>query len=161
MVRFLAAVSGGALLAASALPASAQLASQTTEFSGSVGAICRVGTPIQANTPMAFLDDALSGTTGAFSFESNGPVALQLRQVQINASPAGTADYTWDLGLSVHNGARITGATQAGASAVIPYNNGLAVNDNFAMDLKVSAPQGVLMAQGTYAATAVIDCLAQ
>jgi hypothetical protein len=99
--------------------------------------------------------------TGAFSFESNGPVSLQLRQVQINASPANTANYTYDLGLNVHNGARITGATQAGASAVIPYANGLAVNDNFAMELTIAPPQGTLIAQGTYTATAVVDCLAQ
>ena len=146
---------------ATATPAQAQLASQSTEFTGSVGAICRVGTPIQAQTPLAFVNDTLNGTTGAFSFESNGPVSLQLRQVQINASPANTANYTYDLGLNVHNGARITGATQAGASAVIPYANGLAVNDNFAMELTIAPPEGTLIAQGTYTATAVVDCLAQ
>lgn len=159
MYRSILAAAGASLLAGA--PASAQLASQSTVFDGQVGAICRVGTPIQANTPLAFVNDALSGATGAFSFESNGPVSLQLRQVQINASPNGTGNYTYDLGLNVHNGARITGATQAGASAVIPYANGLAVNDNFAMDLTISPPQGTLMAQGVYQVTATVDCLAQ
>lgn len=159
MKRFLFAAASFGLIAANA-PANAQLASQSSEFSGSVPAICQVADPVNASTPMTYVDGVLSGTTNAFSFQSNGAVQLQLRQVQINASPANTANYTWAAGLQVNNGAQITSSTQAGASAVIPYANGLTANDDFQMSLAVSAPQGVLMAQGTYTALVTTDCIA-
>lgn len=159
MKRFLFAVASFGLIAANA-PANAQLASQSSEFSGSIPAICQVADPVNASTPMTYVDGVLSGTTNAFSFQSNGAVQLQLRQVQINAAPANTGNYTWAAGLQVNNGAQITSSTQAGASAIIPYANGLTANDDFQMSLAVSAPQGVLMAQGTYTALVTTDCIA-
>lgn len=150
----------GAILLTASLPAYAQLASQTSEFSGTVPPICQVADPVNASTPMTYTNGVLSGTTNAFSFASNGPVQLQLRQVAIQASPAGTGNYTWAAGLQVNNGAQVTSSTQAGASAIIPYANGLTANDDFQMTLAVSAPQGVLMAQGTYTALVTTDCIA-
>jgi hypothetical protein len=160
MLRSFAAAASGLTLALAGLPASAQLASQSSEFSGTVPAICQVADPVNASTPMSYVDGVLSGTTNAFSFASNGAVQLQLRQVQINAAPANTGNYTWNAGLQVNNGAQVTSATQAGASAVIPYANGLTANDDFQMTLAVSAPQGTLMAQGTYTALVTTDCIA-
>lgn len=160
MFRSFAGVAGLAALALNALPASAQLASQSSEFSGTVPAICQVADPVNASTPMTYVDGVLSGTTNAFSFQSNGAVQLQLRQVQINAAPANTGNYTWNAGLRVNNGAQITGSTQAGASAVIPYANGLTANEDFQMTLAVSAPAGTLMAQGVYTALVTTDCIA-
>lgn len=158
MYRLALAAAGASLLAAA--PASAQLASQSSEFSGTVPAICQVADPVNATTPMTYVNGVLSGTTNAFSFQSNGAVQLQLRQVQINAAPANTGNYTWAAGLQVNNGAQITSSTQAGASAIIPYANGLTANDDFQMSLAVSAPQGTLMAQGTYTALVTTDCIA-
>ena len=43
---------------------------------------------------------------------------------------------------------------------MIPYANGLTANDDFQMTLAVSAPDNVLMAQGTYTATVTTDCIA-
>lgn len=143
-----------------AMPAQAQLASQSSQFSGTVPAVCQVADPVNATTPMTFSGGVLSGTTNAFSFQSNGNVSLQLRQVQIDAAPANTGNYTWGGVLKVNNGADITSATQAGASAIIPYAAGLTANDDFQMSLTVSAPNGVLMAQGTYTGTLTVDCLA-
>lgn len=149
---------GAATLAA--LPANAQLASQSSQFTGTVPAVCQVADPVNATTPMTYQGNTLTGTTNAFSFESNGNVSLQLRQVQIDAAPANTGNYTWAGVLKVNNGANVTSATQAGASAVIPYANGLTANDDFQMALTVSAPAGVLMAQGVYTATLTTDCIA-
>lgn len=160
MFHRFAALAGLAVMGAAAMPAQAQLASQSTQFSGSVPAICQVVDQVNASSPMTYVDGVLSGSSQPFSFASNGSVALQLRQVDINAAPANTSNYTWNAGLKVNNGAQITSATQAGASAVIPYANGLTANDDFQMTLAVNAPANVLMAQGTYTATVTTDCIA-
>lgn len=160
MFHRFAALAGLAVMGAAAMPAQAQLASQSTQFSGSVPAICQVVDQVNASSPMTYVNGVLSGESQPFSFASNGSVALQLRQVAINAAPESTGNYTWNAGLKVNNGAQITSATQAGASAVIPYANGLTANDDFQMTLAVNAPANVLMAQGTYTATVTTDCIA-
>lgn len=139
--------------------ANAQLASQSSEFSGSVPPLCRVADPVNTSTPMSFDGNQLAGTTNAFSFESNGNIALQLRQVQILNAPDQTAGYTWAAGLRVNNGNQIAGSTQDGASASIPYANGLTANDDFQMTLRVSAPGNNLMRQGNYVALVTTDCI--
>ncbi len=147
-------------LSAIAFPAQAQLASQSTQFSGSVPPVCQVVDPVQASTPMTFQGNTLSGVTNAFSFESNGNVALQLRQVQIDAAPENTGNYAWNAGLRINNGQQLAQATQNAASSSVPYPNGLTANDDFQMTLNISAPNNVLMAQGTYVATVTTDCIA-
>ena len=142
------------------MPAQAQLASQSTKFSGSVPAICEVVDVVSSSSPMTYVDGVLSGTSQPFSFQSNGGVALQLRQVEVNTAPANTASYAWNAGLLVNNGAGITSSTQERPSAVVPYANGLTARDDFQMTLAVSAPEGVLMAQGNYVATVTTDCIA-
>lgn len=137
----------------------AQLASSSSEFSGTVPAVCQVADPVNSATPMSFANNVLSGTTNAFSFESNGNVALQLRQVQVVAAPENTGNYAWNAGLRVNNGAQLASATQAGGSATVGYPNGLTANDDFQMTLAVSAPQNVLMRQGTYTAIVTTDCV--
>jgi hypothetical protein len=159
MIRRFAFIAGSAVILSGGA-ANAQLASQSSEFSGTVPAICQVADPVNASTPMSYVDGVLSGTTNAFSFQSNGAVQLQLRQVQINASPANTGNYTWNGVLKVNNGANVASSTQAGASAVVPYPNGLTANEDFQMSLAVSAPAGTLMAQGNYVALLTTDCIA-
>ena len=157
--RFTAYV-GMALMGLAAMPAQAQLASQSTQFSGSVPAVCQVADTVNTSSPMSYVDGVLSGESQAFSFESNGSVALQLRQVQINARPGNATNYSWAAGLRVNNGVQLASATQDGASAVIPYADGLTPNDDFQMTLAIRAPEGVLMAQGNYVATVTTDCIA-
>lgn len=147
-------------LSALAFPAQAQLASQSTQFSGSVPALCRVADSVNATTPMNFNGTVLSGVSDDFSFESNGNVNLQLRAVQIDEAPSSATGYSWAGGLRINNGAEIANANPQSASALVNYPNGLTGNDDFQMSLTVSAPQGVLMAQGTYVATLTTDCIA-
>lgn len=142
------------------LPSYAQLASQSTQFSGSVPALCRVADSVNATTPMSFNGTTLSGVSDDFSFESNGNVNLQLRAVQIDQAPANTSGYSWNGGLRVNNGAQLASATPDGASALVNYPNGVTANDDFQMTLSISAPQGALMAQGAYIATLTTDCIA-
>lgn len=160
MFRRFNAFLGLAVVGAAAVPVQAQLASQSTQFSGSVPAVCQVADTVNTSSPMTYVDGVLSGVSEAFSFQSNGSVALQLRQVQINASPANATNYNWDAGLRENNGVQLASATQEGASAVLPYANGLTANDDFQMTLSVRAPEGVLMAQGNYVATVTTDCIA-
>lgn len=143
-----------------AIPAQAQLASQSTQFSGSVPALCRVADSVNATSPMSFDGTKLSGVSNAFSFESNGNVNLQLRAVQINEAPSNTSGYSWNGGLRVNNGQEVLASTQDGASWLANYPNGLTANDDFQMTLSVNAPSGSLMSQGTYVATVTTDCIA-
>lgn len=160
MIRHLTALTGLAILGASNLPAQAQLASSGTQFDGSVPAICQVVDKVNASSPMKFLDGKLSGESQAFSFESNGGVALQLRQVQINTKPQNANNYSFDAGLKIYNSSEIASANQDGMSQVIPYANGLTTKDDFQMTLTISAPKDTLMAQGQYVATVTTDCIA-
>lgn len=160
MFRHLTALTGLAILGASNLPAQAQLASSSTQFDGTVPAICQVVDQVNASSPMTFLDGKLSGVSQAFSFESNGSVALQLRQVQINSQPAQANNYNFNAGLKIYNGNEIASATQEAMSQVIPYAKGLTANDDFQMTLTISAPKDTLMAQGQYVATVTTDCIA-
>lgn len=158
-------LASGIALGMAAIPAliggaaQAQLASQSSQFSGTVPPLCRVTDLVNPTTTMSFLNDKLSGTTNDFSFESNGNIALQLRAVDVVSAPDGTGNYTWAAGLKVNNGAELASATQAGASATVAYPNGLTSNDDFQMTLSVSAPQGQLMRQGTYVAVVTTDCI--
>ena len=147
-------------LSAFAFPAQAQLASQSTQFSGSVPALCRVADSVNATTPMSFNGTTLSGVSDDFSFESNGNVNLQLRAVQIDSAPDNTGNYAWAGGLRINNGQQLASSTPQAASSLVNYPNGLTANDDFQLTLNISAPQGALMAQGTYVATVTADCIA-
>jgi hypothetical protein len=147
-------------MVAYSLPIKAQLASQSTQFSGTVPPVCQVVDPVQASTPLSYQGNTLSGTTNAFSFESNGNVALQLRQVQIDSAPSGTGNYGWNAGLKVNNGEQLAQSTQNAPSSSVAYPNGLNSNDDFQMTLNISAPNNTLMNQGTYVATVTTDCIA-
>jgi hypothetical protein len=158
--KSLSLVGLGSLILVSSLPAHAQLASQSTQFSGTVPAVCQVVDPVQASTPMSYQGNTLSGTTNDFSFQSNGNVALQLRAVQIESAPVNTGNYVWNAGLKVNNGNQIATSTQSAPSSPVAYPNGLTANDDFQMTLSISAPGGTLMAQGVYVATVTTDCIA-
>jgi len=156
LALFLAAAAGFAAPQA----AVAQLASQSSTFTGTVGAICTVSDAVQATTPM-FINGAgteLSGVTDNFSFISNGPVAVQLRAVEINAQPAGTSAYTFGGSLN-KDGSLIASSTPAAASAAVNYA-ALASTDLFTMGLSVQN-SGNVLAQGTYTAVLTTDCIAQ
>lgn len=140
--------------------ANAQLASQTTQFNGTVPAVCQVADPVNASTPMAFNNNVLSGQTNAFSFQSNGNVALQLRAVNIVGAPEGAGNYNWAAGLKVNNGNQLAQATQNDPSSAVPFVNGLTANDDFQMTLSITAPGSTLLAQGNYIALVTTDCIA-
>jgi hypothetical protein len=142
-----------------AIPAQAQLASQSSQFTGTVPALCRVADAVNATTAMTYANNTLSGTTNPFSFESNGNVSLQLRAVEIVGAPSGSESYNWAAGLRVNNGAQLAQATQNGASSAVPYANGLTANDDFQMTLAI-ANGGNMLAQGTYIANVTTDCIA-
>ena len=142
-----------------AIPAQAQLASQSSQFTGTVPALCRVADAVNATTAMTYADNTLSGVTNPFSFESNGNVSLQLRAVEIVGAPSAASNYNWAAGLKVNNGAQVAQATQNNASSAVPYANGLTANDDFQMTLAI-ANGGNMLAQGTYIAQVTTDCIA-
>lgn len=147
-------------IVAYSLPTKAQLASQSSQFSGTVPAVCQVVDPVNASTAMSYQGNTLSGTTNAFSFESNGNVNLQLRAVQIDSAPENSSSYYWNAGLKVNNGNTIATSNQNAPSSAVNYPNGLTANDDFQMTLNISAPNNVLLSQGTYVATVTTDCIA-
>ena len=142
-----------------AIPAQAQLASQSSQFTGTVPALCRVADAVNATTAMTYANNTLSGTTNAFSFESNGNVSLQLRKVEVVGAPSAASNYTWAAGLRVNNGAQLAQATKDNASVAVPYANGLTNNDDFQMTLNITNG-GAMLAQGNYIAQVTTDCIA-
>lgn len=161
MLQRLAMGIGLALLGATALPAQAQLASSSTQFSGTAPQICQVGAPIQAETPMAVTNggNGLMGETSAFSFVSNTPVGLQLRSVTIDSAPTG-ANGSYVAGL--HDGASggvLLTATNANASTVKDYAEPLTSTNTFKMRLNIEAPTGSTLTAGNYVSTVTVDCL--
>jgi hypothetical protein len=160
MFRRLAIGAGAIAISAATTPAAfAQLASQNSIFQGTVPPVCQVADAVQPTTPLSYLNNQLTGVTNPFSFQSNGNVSLQLRQVEVLAAPAGTNAYQYRLGLNVNNGAELLAADSAAGSGPVNYPNGLTANDDFTMSMAVSAPGNSLMAQGAYQIRGTVDCV--
>lgn len=159
MKKLLAFAGAATAVLAQIAPAGAQLASQSTQFQGSVGDICNVADPVNATTPMSYNNGVLQGETNAFSFQSNTAPNLQLRAVQVDYAPTGNnASYELQLKDEDQNQYILT-STPANASGWWSYDQPLTSNDKYRMRLRVTAPTGQILSAGYYAVTATTDCI--
>lgn len=143
------------------LPVQAQLTSASSKFSGTAPNICQVGTAIQPTTAMTMASggSGMNGETNSFSFVSNTPVDLQLKNINIDAAPAGN-NATYQATLIDGNGNNsVLEATNTKASGLKRYNQPLVASDTFTMRLAIAAPQGGILTAGNYVSTVTVDCL--
>jgi len=149
-----------ASLLALASPVDAQLASQTTNFTGTVPAACNVlgGGNQNANLVLTQLDN-FQGSSNSISFEANADVNLQLAAVSIVAAPQGTSNYTWLATLNDAGNNVIASADPSNASSLVNYSSGLTNQQTFTVKLSIQ-PNTSFLIPGTYTADVTLDCLA-
>ena len=141
------------------LPAQAQLASQSTSFTGSVPLTCDLTSGTSSATMSASASTSIVGNTPSFYFTSNAAVKLALSPVTVNAAPTGTNSYNWQAVL--FEGANSVATTDESSSspAEVSYSSGLSSSDTFSLEMTVIS-SGSTMAVGTYTGTVTLDCLA-
>lgn len=149
-----------ASLLALASPVGAQLASQTTNFSGTIPVACNVlsGNGQNANLVLTQLDN-FQGSSSTITFEANADVNLQLAAVDIVAAPQGTSNYTWLATLNDAGNNVIASADPSNASSTVNYSNGLTNQQSFTVKLSIQ-PNTSFLLPGTYTANVTLDCLA-
>lgn len=150
---------GLALATSAVLPASAQLAASTSQFKGSVPKICQVAKTISSVTQMSNQNGGLYGESEPFSYVSNTPVSLQLRQVQVEEQPQGsTGVYEAALKDEVRNQDLVV-ASAAQASQANAFSAPLMEKDQFRLRLQISPRSGELLTAGNYVTTVTVDCI--
>lgn len=159
MLRRFAIGLGVALAAGSGLPAMAQLAASSSQFKGSVPKICQVAKTINAETQMGNQNGGLYGETEPFSYVSNTPVALQLRQVKVDEQPQGSTGVYEAALLDEARKQDLVVASAAQASQASKFSAPLVEKDQFRLRLQITPRSGELLTAGNYVTTVTVDCI--
>jgi hypothetical protein len=150
---------GIAIVGGSMLPASAQLASSASQFKGSVPKICQIAKAVNTETAMSTQEGGLYGETEPFSYMSNTPVSLQLRQIKVDGQPVGsTGVYEAALKDEIKNQDLVV-ASAAQASSASKFASPLMDKDQFRLRLRITPQKGEMLTAGEYLTTVTVDCI--
>lgn len=141
-----------------AMPAAvqAQLASQTTTFSGDVPGTCQFDLGANQNVSMSPSGATLSGTSSNIGILANGSVNVALADVTMTANPANTTPAPTATLNNVTGGAAVLGtATPGNNMGSTALNNSSNQSHNVTIGMAVT---GATL-PGTYTTTVVLQCL--
>ena len=141
-----------------AMPTSAQanLASQTTTFSGDVPGTCSFPAGSGQSVTMLPSGATLSGTSTAITVRANGSVNLSLSALTFTANPNGTTPTATATLNNVTGGASVLGTATVGTDMASTALNNTANQDH---DVTIGMAVAQATEPGTYTTTVVLTCL--